>query len=187
MTSSIDRDQGLGACRSGTVATHEPSPTSGLGPAGECQLAGLIVELEAAAEPSKALDRKIALAVGWVRLSPSEARRKHPTWFHPDDCRDGRVVMDSLHGTDVWRDPIAYTASVDAALTLLPESWCIASLEWWPMTSIKAGITLREVKTFDGEFASTGYDETCDAARARAKTPALALCAAALRAKAVQS
>jgi hypothetical protein len=186
MTSSIDQDQGLGACPTGTVATHEPSQdVSAL--TGECQLAGLIEQIEAAAEPSKALDRKIALAVGWVRQSPTEARRKHPAWFHPDDCRNGRVVMDSLHGTDVWRDPLAYTTSVDAALTLLPDGWCIASLEWWPMTSIKAGITLREVKKFEEGFVSTGYDESCGAARSRAQNPALALCAAALRAKAVQS
>lgn len=71
--------------------------------------------------PSRAINREVALAVGWVRKTPSEAGRKHPAWYHPDDCRDGKVVMDSLHGTDVWREPLDYVASIDAALSLLPE------------------------------------------------------------------
>lgn len=68
------------------------------------------------------LNRAIARAVGWGYQTPSEARRKNPAWFHPDDCRNGQPVLDSLHGTDVWREPLQYLTSLDAALSLIPET-----------------------------------------------------------------
>ena len=72
-------------------------------------------------------------------------------------------------------------AYLDAAVMLLPDSWCIASLEWWPMCGINAGVTLREVRESD---IGVGYDGTCGRASAHAATPALTLAAAALRARA---
>jgi hypothetical protein len=77
-----------------------------------------------------------------------------------------------------------YTASIDAAMTLVPEGWAVGSLEWWPMRSRGAGITLLETGSIGGADWH-GYDALFHAdARARAATPALALCAAALRARA---
>lgn len=127
---------------------------------------------EAAPRASKALNRDIARAVGWGYQTPSEGRRKHPSWFHPDDCRNGSPVLDSLHGTDVWREPSDYAGSVDAAMSLLPDGMklvldthhMIATVyEYWPITSPE-----------DQGFASY---------QAEAATPALAIVAAALRAR----
>ena len=69
--------------------------------------------------PDRILNRDIARAIGWGYRPPSEMGRKNPGWFHPEDCRHGVPVLDSLHGTDVWREPLDYVGSVDAALTLV--------------------------------------------------------------------
>jgi hypothetical protein len=131
-------------------------------------LLDLAARCEAAGKPSKALNREIALAVGWVRQTPSEARRSNPAWFHPDDCRDGHVLMDSLHGTTMWREPLDYTASLDAAMTLVPDGWHF---------SLHAnGGDLSRAAVYG--FAPKP-DDWCYGA-----TPAVALCAAALRARA---
>jgi len=118
---------------------------------------------EAARLPNKALNREVARAVGWGYQTPSEARRSNPAWFHPSDCRDGKPVIDSLHGTDVWREPLDYLGSLDAAMTLVPEDsrndWSLIGGRYWQ--------------------AEVG-DEMADAA-----TPALALCAAALKVRAI--
>lgn len=138
------------------------------------ELMRLAKRCEQASGPGKALDREIALAVGWVRQSPSEAGRRHPAWFHPDDCRDGKPVLDSLHGTDVWRDPLPYTASIDAAMTLVDARalWAVGCMEAGPFARLCWPMP-------DGGFGG-GYHE------ASAATVPLALCAAALRARSVQ-
>lgn len=83
-------------------------------------IAGLIERLETATGPSKSLSRDIQCRVGgWYRRTPSEGRTRHPTFIHPDDCRDGKPVYDSLHGTDIWREPPDVTASLDAAMALV--------------------------------------------------------------------
>jgi len=155
-------------------------------------------ELIALAERVEALDGRnnggdmtiatgdIARVLGWVRVPPSESRSRKGHWIAPEDCRDGVPVYDSLHGTDCWRSPPNWLWSLDAAMTLVPDNWVIASLEWWPQRD-RAGVTLREVKDFeaDGGFGF-GFDESCGNARSHHRTPALALTAAALRARAAQ-
>lgn len=74
-----------------------------------------------------------------------------------------------------------FVGSLDAAMNLMPKNWCIASMEWWPMTSTKASVKMREVRETEDWI---GYDETCGTAHSRAGTPALCIAAAALRAKA---
>jgi len=69
----------------------------------------------------RTLNREVALAVGWARLTPSESRKSYPTWYHPSDVRDGRPVFDSLHGTEVWREPSNYLGSLDDAMSLVPK------------------------------------------------------------------
>src|SRR5712671_7711959 len=59
----------------------------------------LLSLLQAATGPSRELDAEIALANGWTRLS-------HDLW---------------RNGDDVEEDPPLYTASIDDALTLVPE------------------------------------------------------------------
>ena len=100
----------------------------------------LIERLEAADGPQFVLDVEI-----WKTCHPADWK-----WQH------GRF------------NPPAYTASIDAALTLVPEGWL-----WRIMPS-----------DFDGWLAEVWTDDTLDCEfGVRAKTPALAICIAALRAK----
>jgi hypothetical protein len=116
--------------------------------------------------PDRTLNRAIARAVGWGYQSPSEARRANPAWFHPEDCRNGKPVFDSLHGTDVWREPLNYVGSLDAAMTLVPSPG-----KW----SVTAG--------HKGDWQACVWVEGAGFMDWRsAASPALALTAAALRA-----
>jgi hypothetical protein len=131
-------------------------------------LLNLAERCEAASGPDRVLNRAIARAVGWGYQTPSEAGRKNPAWFHPNDCRDGKPVLDSLHGTDVWREPLDYVASLDAAVALVPEgcTWELST----DFSPPHAGI-----------YIDLGDEPQC---QADAATPALALTAASLRARA---
>jgi len=136
---------------------------------------------EAARLPNKALNREVARAVGWGYQTPSEARRSNPAWFHPSDCRDGKPVIDSLHGTDVWREPLDYLGSLDAAMTLVPtteDGWGWA-IRYYSELSRKA---YAEVWIRDDADPETG-----DYLKSTGATPALALCAASLRARALST
>ena len=77
----------------------------------------LIAALEAATEPSMGLSREIARHFGWI----NRGNARKGEWFRPSDTRDGEPVLDSLHGTDVYREPPHFSASLDAAVTLVPE------------------------------------------------------------------
>jgi len=74
-------------------------------------------------------------------------------------------------GGNLYDDPLPYTASIDAALTLVPEG-C-----GWEIYNT----TCDQPKVWAKVYGWPGCDE---AARANATTPALALCIAALRARA---
>lgn len=126
--------------------------------------------------PDRTLSRAIARAVGWGYQAPSEARRKGPAWFHPDDCRDGKPVLCGLHGTDVWREPLDYVGSLDAVLTLVdPDAfWRVGHDGDGPDPALFKAIAS---VSKEGEIAITFRTAT-------AVTAPLALCAAALRARA---
>lgn len=80
----------------------------------------LIERLVAGKGPDKHLSRDIQCQIGgWYRRTPSEGKSRHPTFIHPDDCRDGKPLYDSLHGTDIWREPTDVIASFDGALALI--------------------------------------------------------------------
>ena len=70
----------------------------------------------------------------------------------------------------------AYTASIDAALTLVPEGW-----DWSAQTSCLKGLSRASC---DLTQLAPFKPEDWTVRTARATTPALALCAAALRARA---
>lgn len=101
--------------------------------------------------PSRELDAEIARAFGW--------RSFYLAGFGPR--------WQKGHGTVTSELP-AYTASIDAALTLVPEGW-----DWFKLrtTTVQTWV---EVGRKDG----TGMI----AFSVEASTPAAALCAAALRA-----
>ena len=71
---------------------------------------------------------------------------------------------------------LAYTASIDAALTLVPEGWRLANLSQYDPGDAKSTCSLVRMEA--------GYGALVKNRRwAVAATPALALCIAALRAK----
>jgi len=114
-------------------------------------MANLLRELELASGPDRALDRAIATAAGWRR-------------------KNGQVGEDDYWKLGDWswtrednEHPPRYTASIDAALTLVPEGLT------WQVTG-----RVRE----DGDyFADVDVSHRCDSAH----NPAIALCIAALK------
>lgn len=126
----------------------------------------LIARLEAAEGPDRELADEVLLACGWERSVGATTNPDIVFWKAPDS--------DEYHaeGSDWPGDP---TASIDAALTLVPEKYDITITQasgprrsdWF------ATCTERD------EFARTITHKARDAA-----TPALALCIAALKARA---
>lgn len=131
------------------------SALSGSIPSALLQLAG---RCEAATGPDREMDADIVQALGLA-----------PHWV----C--GRIGFGQFQAPDPrdqsWSSP-AFTASLDAAMTLVPEGWWIATL----------------AQNRHGERTTvTLYNDEIEYADCRsAPTPALALCAAALRARAQQ-
>jgi hypothetical protein len=127
----------------------------------------LIARLEAATGPDRELDAAIAQAVGFVLRLPeqSEGPERLPDvkrWYHPDGHAVGWY-----EGSDQF--PSYYTASIDAALTLMPEG------SLWNVSDYGD----RRPGVFLAVIMGTGLD-----ALAVASTPALAIGIAALRAQA---
>ena len=111
----------------------------------------LIARLSAATEPSRRLDAEIARTEGWTGfsdywLSPSGQQRQ----FHPP----------------------AYTSSIDAALTLVPEGYL-----WQLKRGFEATATVWSVMI--------DYDDQHPVPFGASMRPAIALCIAALRARGV--
>ncbi len=128
---------------------------------GETLLA-LAERCEQVSGPDRELDRQVALATGWAIM-----KVQGDDWLMPPT---GRPVG----------DPRRYTASLDAALTLVPEGW--GWLVSQPNAKALASGLLKMRTPVMGEV-QYGCDQRFAVAAA---APALALCAAALRARAHQ-
>lgn len=123
----------------------------------------LIAKIEAGEVPLRELDCEIAVcAAGFFTIPPKW--EGGPVGYGYTDS-DGHEVHPG-HGGDqlVCR----YTASIDAALTLVPSP---------PLVTMEIGPKITEVAI---QYRSAGKPML---AEGRAATPALALCAAALRAR----
>lgn len=133
------------------------------------ELEGLARRVEAATGADRLLDYLIRAAIGKgvrlngaVRVSPASE-----SGYETVHYANGGVSQGSM--------PPAYTASLDAALTLVPEGWTFANLSqgdnrrWW--CELRRGHL-------------TSYDKVAIGQQLNPLTPALALCAAALRARA---
>lgn len=127
------------------------------------ELEALAVRCEQAAGPSYTLDCEI-----WDAVYPGD-RDERFAKLTSDGPYKGRL---SPHDRDGYIKPLrAFTASIDAALTLVPEGQSVR-MGWC------AGAGYAEV------FEPGTYgDRGLGTGTISAKTPALALCAAALRAK----
>lgn len=122
----------------------------------------LISKLEAATEGARWLDEEVAVAVGWTRKDV-----KHDfKWKAPDD--------------QLYILPPRYTTSLDAALTLVPDSG-VKNSPWLPCIELER--TWGEHR-WDGEFRWEVHlsHPTLDAHVASAPTAPLALCIASLKA-----
>jgi hypothetical protein len=120
---------------------------------------------EQATGPDRELDTLIAPHAGWKEAGKlSVMGSKMPAWLPP-----GKSGADNK----VLKVP-AFTASLDAAMTLVPEGW-----DWSAGTGRGTGWATLGLPDDDQMGGSSDDEVSCDAA-----TPALALCAAALRARA---
>ena len=132
-------------------------------------LPDLIAALEAAGEGSPELDARIAVEIFETKYSAEDlvyAREIRKD----DDCARGTYWVKSRSGASLRTAP-AYTTSIDAAMTLVPAGphvcWSIAK----PTTLIPWGrVWLRETGDTLGESFASTYS--------------LALCIAALKARA---
>lgn len=129
----------------------------------------LAARVEAAEGPDRVLDAEVAEAIGYRRVFPRGPCRD------PDRRRwvdDRGMGIGWLDGSDHF--PPRYTASLDAAMTLVPEGW-----EW----SLEAEETEMVWPVLSPWTHRCQMGHLIDR---EAATPALALCAAALRARASQ-
>ena len=140
---------------------------------------------EEAMGPDRELDCAILVAIDWryddweegERTAREMAERHGLSW----------LVSRSVEGyNSTWRHLPRLTASLDAAMTLVPEGWRMAALcEREPWFCRLETVDFDSVTWGKGSDWITnivaGQDTT-----AKAATPALALCAAALRARASQ-
>ena len=126
-------------------------------------LLALAERCEQAAGPDRELDVAIARALDWKPLY----RDDYSKWWPPAAVEDSRARKRSIlhHPTQ----PLPkFTASLDAAVTLVPEGW-----KWWIDSSPFGRCWL----VADDQIIDKAQSEKC-------ATPAVALCAAALRARA---
>lgn len=120
----------------------------------------LIEKIEAAGGPDPELDREVMMAAGY-RYEQRDI-----------GCRyeDGSVALDWVYvdtKTDKWRSthPLEFTASIDAAMTLIPSGWH------------------RSMFDADNGDALCKLERDEQGIHTRGKTWPLALCAAALKAR----
>ena len=133
-------------------------------------LAEIIAQMEAAAEGSLELDLAIHQALGWelIRFDPGDG----------DVIEYWRRGEDEIHA-DQRRSKYAYTQSLDAALTLIPEGWFIYGLMDERTPIVYRGDKHKHLCwTADLQHEDGGRLQS-----ASAKTPALVLCIAALKAR----
>lgn len=153
------------------------------------ELEKLIEKLEGLTGPNRRVDQDIAEYLGWrVSRDPywnyfENAHGGGPIYSPPGDelciSRDGR--------NDIPCDEAlpAFTASIDSALTLVPEGYAIQNFEMWPgcLSRLRILETAREpfgekrvIAWVHGGLARGKWD-------AEHTIPAIALCIASLRAR----
>ncbi len=131
-------------------------------------LTSLAERCEAATRPDRELDREIALAMGWrlVAVPYLDGARIINEWKRPKSFGLPLGTM---------ADPPFFTASIDAAMTLVPDPGeqfsTITSVELWGDNGV-----------YPEHVRASAW--VIGARRCYAAAPALALCAAAIRARA---
>lgn len=147
----------------------------------------LIARLGAATEPSRELDEEIAIAIGmwkhwlskhryWNFDGPDDAKFHWPTnglpKFNPDTGKRIELSETPPSGWAQDADLPEWTASLDAAMTLVPEGYLWELKQGFEATAMVWSVMI-------------DYDEQHPAPFGASLRPALALCIAALRARGV--
>lgn len=147
--------------------THEQAETQ----AAVVKYDELVKRLEAATGPSRELDCAIAKAICPYQISH-------------EDGRNGWWVR-FPHGPTMHSSTYSpyYTLSIDAALTLVPEGWPIERLSWWPKCPPQHEDQQRCRVTIMA-LNHDGYGEPRKQFEAVGYTPATAISAVALKARA---
>lgn len=154
---------GVASCLTTGATVSRCAPTQILSNTGVPMLE-LIERLEKATGPDRELGNSILFACGWTCIEEGPGADRIIVWEPPDGSEAARAG-DAYYGGD-QPDP---TASIDAALTLVPDKWT------W---------NLHSVFRLDGEFFSaflSGGSKHSESLCSRAPN---ALCAAALKARA---
>lgn len=87
----------------------------------------ILARLRAATGPDRSLDAEIARSFGWKQLNTTD--RWWPAWMVAHAKRNKKSLWSlGKQPTDLP----AYTASHDAALSLVPEGWAVDGLTIWP-------------------------------------------------------
>ena len=92
----------------------------------------------------------------------------------------------SADNETAWKGLATFSYSIDAAITLIPDGFCLASLGFCEGDEYQAGWHC-ELVSKPEHYVFVGLDDPMNFHREdprRIKTPALAVCAAALRARA---
>lgn len=120
----------------------------------------LAARIERAEGPDRALDAEIAVAVGWRVL------------YDKSDPNDAEPYYQPVPEMS-WRAVPHCTASIDAAMQLVPNGWKLRQMHFNAPCADdrKWHLNLRGGKEGEDRFVGRG------------STPALALCAAAIRAR----
>lgn len=145
-------------------------------------LVALAGRVERASGADRELDAEIALATAYAGCRRRTAESNH------------RLPVENQFGHGFF--PPSYTTSLDAAMSLVPEGWAIDKLSMWPASPESAsnlsapqshchmvGTSVQRM----GRKMVWGHGGSDGRVDATAATPALALVAAALRARAQES
>lgn len=137
----------------------------------KAKLLELAERVEAATGPDRRLDIEILVTIDWREPDWEEGERTAREMAE----RHGLVYLTSrsVEGfNSTWRHLPRLTASLDAAMTLVPEGWCQTKRVFYAVGPTKVRVSM--------------FDENSLGQTALAATEPLAICAAALRARAAQ-
>lgn len=142
-------------------------------------IASLADRIEKLTGPDREVDAEIHYdLLGWCRHSNKKwTGAESDTGFDCLDCGADSWGNKSKRGQGLYDKLPAYTASIDSAMTLVPEGWKNNGAIRWP-GYIGGAYQNKAMVELHHDISSGGGPK----AKAFAATPALALCAAALRA-----
>lgn len=139
----------------------------------------LIAELERAEEGSRELDASIFCAVKFPGHKPER------NFFYKNRDEWGVFVSNQPKPGMTFHDAPHYTTSVDAALTLVPEGWLVASISQYAKRGEPRSGVIMIRKEHAARNDMTVPEMNLATPRSEAATAAVALCIAALRVRAV--